>query len=154
MLTWLLIGVGVLVAAAAVRVEWRRRRRFAEQDNAFLCRVRACGPRPANWRRLRARWSRPMVAAWDGETLRIRRGPVLDRTVRLTAVVSPSGVHALPWGDVTGCGWRAVAVQLWGEDGSALELITPDESRTDLVGPYLAAAVTDLPRAPVPRRNV
>ena len=151
---WLLIGVDVVFTAAVVVAERRGRQRFAGREDAFLCRVRACGPRPGNWRSLRRQWSRPMWAAWDRETLEIRRGPVLDRTVRLAAVVSPSGVHALPWGDVTGCGWQAVAAQLWSKDGSALELIVPDDSRTDLVGPYLAAAIQDLPRAPVPRRNV
>ena len=152
MLMWLLLA-GVLLVATTAEAERRGRQRIAEHDDAFLCRVRACGSAPRNWRWLRRRWSRPMWAVWDRETLEIRRGPIADRTVRLAAVVSPSGVHGLPWGDVTGCGWRAVAVQLWCADGSVLELIAPDESRTDLVGPYLAAATSDLPRAPVPRRH-
>lgn len=153
MLMWLLAGVGVLFVVAIAGAERRGRQRFAEQDDAFLCRVRACGSPPRGWRWLRGRWSRPMWAVWDGKVLEIRRGPVADRTVRLAVVVSPSGVHGLPWGDVTGCGWRAVAVQLWSADSSVLELIAPEESRCDLVGPYLAAALTDLPRAPAPRRN-
>jgi hypothetical protein len=152
-LMWLLVGVGVLFVVTTAGAERRGRQHFAEQDDAFLCRVRACGSSPRSWRSLRRRWSRPMWAVWDREMLEIRRGPVADRTVRLAVVVSPSGVHGLPWGDVTGCGWRAVAVQLWGADGSVLELIAPDEARADLVGPYLAAAITDLPRAPLPRRN-
>lgn len=154
MLMWWLIGIDVLFTTIAVVAERRGRRRFADRENAFLCRVRACGPKPAAWRSLRQTWSRPMWAVWDRETLEIRRGPVLDRTVRLPVVVSPSGVHVLPWSDITDCGWPAVAAQLWGDDGSALELIVPDDSRTDLVGPYLAAAIRDLPRAPMPRRNV
>jgi hypothetical protein len=153
-LTWLLLGVGVLLAGAAVRAERRRRRLFADRKDAFVCRVRACGPTPRNWRLLRRRWTRPLWAVWDEEVLEIRRGPVIDRTVRLTAVVAPSGVRALSTGPIHGYGCRAVAAQLWGSDGYAVELVAPEEARTNLVGPYLAAATRDLPRAPVPRRDV
>ncbi|BAL87026.1 hypothetical protein AMIS_18060 [Actinoplanes missouriensis 431] len=129
----------------------RRARRAFVDGGAFACRVRACGPPPSGWRRLRPRWSRRLLAHWAGEALVVRRGPVLHRIVRLPARAAVSGVHHLSRSDARRCGSRSIAVRLRLADGALIEVTTGRAERIDLVGPYLAAAVNDLPRAPVRR---
>jgi hypothetical protein len=146
-LSLLILAVLAALVAADV-VERRRRRRLIEDVHVFECRVRAVGRPPAGWRLLRRRWSRRTWAWWTGDVLVIRRGPVLDRRVRFAAHVSA---------DLTPCrlrpfGTHGIAVRLALPGDRELEVAANDWSRTQLVGPYLAAAVTHLPKAPVPRR--
>ncbi|WP_312034054.1 hypothetical protein [Actinoplanes sp. TBRC 11911] len=143
-----LLTLAVLAAlVAADVVERRRRRRLIEDVHVFECRVRALGRAPAGWRLLRRRWSRRRWAWWDGDVLVIRRGPVLDRRVRFAARV-PANLTPCP---LRPFGEHGVAVRLALSDRE-IQVAAPDWSRTQLVGPYLAAAVTHLPKAPVPRR--
>ncbi|BCY11352.1 hypothetical protein [Actinoplanes sp. L3-i22] len=128
-----LVGL-VLVAAGRER---RNRRRFAEDLGTFRCRIRRRG----------RRWSRWMWARWSGELLVIRRGPVFDRTLRLAGVVLPEGVRRRR---VRKRFLVAVRIRTAHE---VLEMATEAASRTELVGPYLAAACIDLPQAPVRRRH-
>ncbi|MEU8240239.1 hypothetical protein AB0C07_18490 [Actinoplanes missouriensis] len=148
-----LILLLLFLTAAAIRRERRGRLSFLDGGAVFACRVRACGPPPSGWRRLRPRWSRQLLAHWAGEALVIRRGPVLHRIVRLPARAAVSGVHHLSRSDARRCGSRSIAVRLRLADGALIEVATGRAERIDLVGPYLAAAVNDLPRAPVPRRR-
>jgi len=94
-----------------------------------------------------------MWAAWHDDVLVVRRGPVLARTIRLRATLAPAGVYAVPPDDATRCGNRPIAAGLRVSDGSQLEVAAAAEAREALVGPYLAAAINGLPRAPVPRRR-
>jgi hypothetical protein len=50
------------------------------------------------------------------------------------------------------CGSRPLGVVLKVWDGSRIEVAAATDDRLQVVGPYLAAAISDLPRAPVPRR--
>ncbi|WIM98430.1 hypothetical protein ACTOB_002030 [Actinoplanes oblitus] len=145
------IFVLVLLLALAAGRERRRRRAFAEDGPTFECRVRAVGRSPAPWRRLRRRWSRWMWARWSGEVLVIRRGPVLDRRVRLAAQVTPKGVYVLPLREGPRCGRDPIAVRLRTADGAVIEVAAHAAARTELVGMYVAAAFSDLPRAPLRR---
>jgi hypothetical protein len=141
--------VGTLVFMVTILVmlligrERRNRRAFAEDGPAFRCRFRSHGARPRPWRRLRRRWSRWMWARWTGELLVIRRGPIGDRTLRLTARVQSAGVYVLPSS-------RAIAVRMSVGDAT-VEVTAAAHDRLELVGPFLAAAVHDLPQAPVGR---
>ncbi|GLW34910.1 hypothetical protein Areg01_78460 [Actinoplanes regularis] len=148
-----LLFLTLLAMIAAVARERRGRRAFAEDGPTFECRVRACGPPPAAWRRLRRRWSRWMWARWAGEVLVIRRGPVLDRDLRLTAEVLPKGVFRLPAQEGRRCGRNPIAVRLRTDDGAVIEVVAARAARTELVGSFVAAAFSDLPRAPVRRRE-
>lgn len=94
-----------------------------------------------------------MWARWSGDVLVIRRGPVLDRTLRLTARITSAGVYVVPPRDAKRCGEHPIAVRLRLRDGSLLEVTATEPERTELVGPYLAAALNDLPRAPARRRD-
>jgi len=142
-----------LLALAAAGIAARRRRRFRRVGTAFRCRLRAAGFGCTAWRRLTRRWSRPMWARWAGDVLIVRRGPVFDRTIRLRASVTSEGVYALAPGEARWCGQHPIAVGLTVSDGSCVEVAADGEARMALVGSYLVAAINDLPRAPVPRRQ-
>jgi hypothetical protein len=146
---WLLSIAVLTVLVAAVVVERRRRRRLIEDVEVFQCRIRALGSPPKGWRMLRRTWSRRVWAWWSGDVLTVRRGPVLDRRVRLAALVV---ADVWPF-TLRPFGSRGVAVRLALEDDCQIEIAAVDWSRTQLVGPYLAAAITHLPKAPTPRRH-
>jgi hypothetical protein len=125
----------------------RRQRAFIREGPVFTARFRTAGPRPPGWRGLHGRWSRRMFAYWRDDVLVIRRGPLCDRRLRLNAQVTFAGVYGLS-------GRRgAIAVHLRLPDGSLLEVTAPAGDRAELVGPYLAAAMSHLPRAPLRRRD-
>jgi hypothetical protein len=141
----------VAMAAAGGLSRWR----FVRVGGAFRCKVRAAGDAPAPWPRLRRRWSRRrMLARWVDSVLVVRRGPIIGRTVSLPAQVSRDGPYGLPRWEPRRCGRRPLAVELVVSDGSRVEVAAPEAARFDLVGPYLAAAIHNLPRAPVPRHRI
>jgi hypothetical protein len=150
-LTYLVVAVLLVLLGTGI-AERRSRRRFIRAGDAFRCRLRACGGAPASWPRLTRRWSRRMWARWDDDVLVVRRGPVFAPALVLRATVSRVGVYVLPVRDTRGRG-RAIAVGLWLRDGSRVDIAAAERARVALVGPYLAAAINDLPRAPVPRRQ-
>lgn len=152
MLTMLSI-LAVAVSLAALGWGRRGRRRFAADEHAFECRFRACGPAPAGWRLPRRRWSRWMWARWAGEMLVVRRGPVLDRTLRLAARIGAPGVFRPAGQAEQPPGFQQIVARL-SVAGRTVEITASGYMRTQLVGPYLAAAVTDLPKAPVRRREL
>jgi hypothetical protein len=128
---------------------WDRRgqRAFIREGPVFTGRFRAAGPRPPCWRGLRRGWSRRMFAYWRDDVLVIRRGPLSGRRLRLFAQITVAGVYGLS-------GRRdAIAVHLRLPDGALLEVTAPAGDRVELVGPYLAAAISHLPRAPQRRRD-
>lgn len=134
---------------------WCGRWWFRRAGDAFRCRIRACGRPSVLWPRLPRHWTRRrMWARWGGDILIVRRGPVFPRYVRLPAQVSPAGVHSVPSWDAKRCGPQPIAVELRVSDGSRVELAAADDARLAMVGLYLAAAMHDLPRAPVPRRRM
>jgi hypothetical protein len=141
-----------LVVLAIAR-ERRARRAFAGYGPAFECRIRSCGPASVEWPRLRRRWSRRLWARWSGEVLEIRRGPVLDRTLRLAAQVSPKGVYVLPDPPDLAFEPAPIAVQLRTAAGAVIEVTAGETARAELVGAYVAAAFNDLPRAPSRRQD-
>jgi hypothetical protein len=147
--------VFVLTVVLVLAIGWERRRRrdFAEDGATFVCRIRACGRSPVGWRRLRRRWSRWVWARWSGPELVIRRGPFLDRTLRLTGQITPEGVYLLSVAERRRCGPEPIAVRLRTADDSVIEMTATESVRAELVGPFVAAAFSDLPRAPVRRRR-
>jgi hypothetical protein len=152
-LTTLLSLAAVLTLLAGAGWERRRRRRFLEDGHVFDCRFRACGRAPRSWRWLRRHWSRRMYARWAGDVLIVRRGPVFDRTISFGAQLRAPGVYLLARHSDRTARIRLIAVRLL-VGGSLVEAATSEYARTDLVGPYLAAAAIDLPKAPVPRREI
>jgi hypothetical protein len=93
-----------------------------------------------------------MWALWDDDVLIVRRGPILARTIPLRAQLPVGGVHHLLFEAPRRCGSRPLSVVLKVWDGSRIEVAAATGDRLQVVGPYLAAAISDLPQAPVPRR--
>jgi hypothetical protein len=153
MLISLLFLTSVLVLGAFV-AERRSRRGFVEDVPAFVGRFRAVGLPPSNWQRLRRRWSRRMWAYWWDDMLIVRRGPVFSRRTVLVARISLAGVYALPLREERWCGRDAIAVRLSNADGAFVEVAAAEADRSALVGPFLAAAINDLPKPRVLRREI
>jgi hypothetical protein len=151
-LTWLVLGIllGVPIIAKVARGS---RRRFQDSGASFRCRLRLRGYRCAIWPTLGRHWSRPMWAWWDDDVLVVRRGPILARTIPLRIQPPVDGVHNLLFEAPRLCGSRPIGVVLRVWDGSWIEIAAATENRLEVVGPYLAAAISDLPRAPAPRRH-
>ena len=141
----------LLVLAAVRYVRWRR---VTQTDGTFRCRVRRSSGRCAQWPRLRRRWARRRWACWVGDDLVIWRRQVLLTSVRLRGQLRRDGVYRLTDSEVKGCGYRPLAIELDLADGSRIEVVTVEWARAELVGPYLAAALIDLPRAPRSRRQI
>ena len=129
------------------------RRRFERSGTVFRCRLRRCGYTSAIWPRMARRWSRVMWALWDEDALVVRRGPVRARIIPLRAQVTGGGVRAVSSHNVRRCGPNPVSVVLRIWDGTYVEVAAADEDRVSLVGPYVAAALNDLPTAPIPRHQ-
>jgi hypothetical protein len=128
-------------------------RHFNRWGDAFRCRLRLSGYTSAIWPRMGPHWSRPMWALWNEDVLVVRRGPIRARVIPLRAQVMGGGVRTLSSHELRRCGPQPVSVVLRIWDGSYMEVAAADEDRLSLVGPYLAAALNDLPTAPIPRHQ-
>ena len=95
-----------------------------------------------------------MWARWDDDVLLVRRGPGLARTIPLRTQSPVDGVRSLLFDAPRLCGPRPIGVVLKIWDGSRIEVAASAENRMAVVGPYMAAAISDLPQAPVPRRRI
>jgi hypothetical protein len=145
-----LVAGGLLVLVVADLTAHLSRRRFRQAGDAFRCRMRTSGYTSAIWPRLRRHWSRRMWAMWIDDVLVVRRGPMLARTIPLRAQRSPTSVYAVPQRDVRSLGPDPIAIDLKVWDGSRIEVAAARGARLNLVGPFLAAAVSALPTAPAP----
>ena len=143
-----LLATGLLVLIVIDITAHISRRRFHQGAVAFRCRIRTSGYTSAAWPRLRRHWSRRMWAMWVDDALVVRRGPVLARTVLLRAQGSPTSVYAVPPRDVRSLGPHPIAIDLKVEDGSRIEVVAEPCARLNMVGPFLAAALSALPTAP------
>ncbi len=151
----ILFALGTCLAVLGARVVARRsRRRFQEYGDAFRCRLRVQDFRSAIWPALGRRWCRPMWALWDDDVLVVRRGPVLARPILLRTQPYVDGVHSLLGEAPRRCGPGPIGVVLKIWDGSRIEIAASDLNRMLMVGPYLTAAINDLPPAPAPRRRI
>jgi hypothetical protein len=133
------------VTALAVLSVWARVR-YARRLAVFRCRI---GPpvirvrRGARWRLGRRR------AAWAGSVLLVSSGvfrlfltPVVNGLPR-TATVTP-----LEHGQARGLGTCPVSLQLTTDVGAPMEIAVPQARAEEVVGPFLAAAMPQLPPAP------
>jgi hypothetical protein len=145
--------VAVLLAFILTEVAHVSRLRFRQAGDTFRCRLRTCGYSSAIWPCLRPWWSRRMWAMWVDDVLVVRRGPVLARTVLLRARITRSNVSIVSVREVRRLGPDpiAIALDLW--DGSMIEIAAEEEARLILAGPFIAAAVSALANASMPRRR-
>jgi hypothetical protein len=137
----LVTAVGTLAALSALS-----RLRFGRLPGAFRCRL---GP---SWRgrRRRVAWQiRRTRAVWLHDVLLVQSGLLrLSVTPVSPEIARDVSVEALEPFEVRGLGTHAVALRLTAGNGRPLVVATSGRDRTALVGPFLAASVPGLPRAP------
>ena len=86
---------------------------------------------------------------WVRDVLLVQSGALrMGVTPVCASVARDASVEELEPFTTRGLGLHAVALQLTAEDGRALVVATAGRDRTALAGPFLAAAVPGLPRAP------
>lgn len=118
----------------------RARRQPASRPGAFRCRLRkvsdpGCGITNA--------WEVGAVdAAWVHDVLLVRRGRFPVTTRALPVRFPDSSVSALLPHEVKGLGVDPVVLRLRLDDGDLIDVAAPAAMRERLVGPFLAACVT------------
>jgi hypothetical protein len=143
---WAAVWTATGAVAAVVAVSVWARVRYARTLRVFRCRI---GPpvfrlrRNARWRigRRRAAWAGTVLLVSSG-ALRLFLAPVTTELSR-TASIRP-----LEPGQVRGLGSAPVSVRLVTDTGRPLEIAVARAYAEELVGPFLAAALPQLPPAP------
>jgi hypothetical protein len=124
--------------------------RFPADAAPFVCKLRPApleGPPVSRWPRRRAR------AFWTHDVLLVRQGLVRVR-VRVLAVRTPEEpLRVTRRGEVRRLGAAPLAVVLRLDNGSLVEVAARDSARTQLVGPFFAAAIPGLPNGPRERKR-
>lgn len=124
--------------------------RFPSDAATFVCKLRPApvDGRPApRWPRRRGR------AFWTHDVLLIRQGLVRVR-VRVLAVRTPEEpLRVTRRGEVRRLGSAPLAVVLRLDDGSLVEVAVRESARTQLVGPFFAAAIPGLSNGPRERKR-
>lgn len=121
------------------------RRRFTHRLASFRCRVG-----PAVWPLHRTRW-RPLRtrAAWVRDVLLVRSGPFhLGVTPVAVAVPRAVRIRHLGPGEVRRLGAHPVSLRVQTDEGDVLEIAVAGPSVAQLVGPFLAVLLPELPAAP------
>jgi hypothetical protein len=142
-----IIAVVVLQLVALGAVSTTSRVRFARLPGAFRCRLgtpqypASSGETRWRLRRTRARWVSDVLVVQSG-FLRLGATPMAAR-IATGAVVRT----AAPL-EVRGLGRRPASLLLSVEDRGTVEVAVAEADRFLLVGPYLAAGLSGLPRAP------
>jgi hypothetical protein len=121
--------------------------RFARQPGAFRCRLGTPPyPRIRKGKRWRLRRTR---ARWVSDVLVVQCGLLrLGVTPMAAHIASGTVVRTLSPSEVRGLGRRPAVLSLAVDGQPPLEVAVAEASRLLLVGPYLAAGLSDLPRAP------
>jgi hypothetical protein len=137
----------VLTAVTLGALSVTNRLRFARQPGAFRCRLGTPPyprvPEATRWRRRRTR------ARWVSDVLIVQSGLLrLSATPLVAHVASDTAVRSLLPSEVRGLGKRPAVLRVTLEDQTPLEVAVAEASRALLVGPYLAAGLSGLPRAP------
>jgi hypothetical protein len=141
------IAAVVLAGVALGGLSVTSRVRFARQPGAFRCRL---GTPPYSRVRKGSRWRLCRTRArWVSDVLIVQSGLLrLGATPMAAHVASDTVVRTLSPSEVRGLGKRPAVLLLTLDDQLPLEVAVAEASRPLLVGPYLAAGLTDLPRAP------
>ena len=149
---------GVLLGAALVGLSIRRR--FARLPGAFRCKIRVPRTAPVPRRprppreppiEIGTRWGRRRTwAVWVHDVLVVQCGLIGQHVAALPVRIPEDVIHPAPDG-VRGLGSRPQLLRLRLDGGPLVELATAGESRTLLVGPFMAAAIPGLPTAPADR---
>jgi hypothetical protein len=139
--TLMALGLGCIPMLWTSLRGWAR---FARHPQAFRCRI---GDVPGGtgigtrWRRRRT-WAR-----WVNDVLLIRSGLLRMGIQAVAAELAPGTVLEYAPLDVR-LGLHPISLRMTTDDGDVIDVAVALASRTLLAGPFLAAAIPGLPRAP------
>lgn len=143
----------VLMAAALHLIAARRANsRPGGAGRAFLCKIRPAGrldhPLTTRWPLRRCR------AAWVHDVLIVSRGLTFPRVTAFAVRMPEETLRQTCSREVPGLGTHPLAIVLRLDNDRLVEIATRNSHRTELVGPFMAAAIPGLPAGPKEQPNV
>jgi hypothetical protein len=141
----LAVLLGALAAGAGARL------RFVRGGPTFRCKERSADTAEA----LARRWPRGRGRArWVHDVLLVQRGILRPRTEAWPVSGPDRPIRQTFRVEVAGLGAAPVVLTLRLDDGRTIQVAAREADRTALAGPFLAAVIPSLPRAPTePRRR-
>ncbi len=140
--TWIVVLALLLIIALTVIVVYRvnSHRQFTRLPDLFQCRVRTVRGRLPG---IGERWQpRPVWASWAHDVLLVRLGRWPATTHVLAVRCADGSVETVPDGELRGLGPEPVMVRLRLDDDAVVEVATSGAARDLVVGPFLAACLT------------
>jgi hypothetical protein len=149
---WLVLTtVVVSVVLTGAILSRRQRRRLEATGDVFACRVRLVAGWPPGWSR---RWDRAKAhGVWVHDVLVLQRGRWFPRVVALAVRLPEDSIRVVDRGQFRRLGLNPVVIDLRLDDGALLTVAAGQWHRTELAGPFLAAAVASLPPRPQQRNR-
>jgi len=149
--TFLLVLATVLVSVALTAAVLSRghRRRFDAAGDPFACRVRLVAGSPPGWS---AGWDRSRARGlWVHDVLVLQRGRWFPRLVALPVRLPEDSIRSAGRAEFRRLGLSPVVIDLRLDDGALVTVAAGQWHRTQLAGPFLAAAIASLPPRPQQR---
>jgi hypothetical protein len=152
MATSLVVTVLLIVAALHLAAARMSNSRPGGTGRVFLCKIRPAGrldhPLKARWPLRRCR------AAWAHDVLIVSRGLTFPRVTALAVRMPEETLRQTCAREVRGLGAHPLVIVLRLDNDRLIEIATRSSHRTDLVGPFMAAAIPGLPAGPKEQPNV
>lgn len=147
----LLLGTVLLVVATRYVVA-ATARHAGPGAQPFPCKFRTAGelgrPRQTRWPLRRSR------AAWVHDVLIVTRGTMFPRVTTLAVRMPEEALRQTCSQEVRGLGSHPLVILLRLDDGCLVEVAAAGSHRTQLVGPFMAAAIPGLPGGPREQPNL
>ena len=144
-----LATVVISVALTGAALSRRQRRRFEVAGDLFACRVRLVSGSPPGWS---TRWDRSRAhGLWVHDVLLVQRGRWFPQLVALPVRLPEDSIRPADRKEFRRLGLNPVAIDLRLDDGALVTVAAGKWHRTELAGPFLAAAVASLPPRPQER---
>jgi hypothetical protein len=141
------VDLGIVAILVGAAVGWNRLR-FVRDRSSFACRLTLLGP---SWtaRRYPRRSPLKTRAKWAGDVLLIQVGPLWARTLRIPVQLPlDTQIQDEARGSIHRLGAHPKSLVIRHEGSATLLIAVRSRDRTQLVGPFLAAAVAGLPQTP------
>lgn len=144
-MTTLLLVLATSAASAAlvgIALSGWHRHRLSKAGPTFACRIWSpTGLRAGRWNRPRLRRAR---AVWIHDVLLVQRGRLFPRLLVLPVRLPDDSMRFAEPGEVGGLARMPLVMELRLDDGSLVAVAAASQDRTNLAGPFLAAAIATL----------
>jgi hypothetical protein len=147
MLLLVLAVSAVSAALAGTAISGGHRRSLSKAGPTFACRFwPLTGSGSGRWNRTNLRRAR---AVWIHDVLLVQRGRLFPRLLVLPVRIPDDSMRFARPGEVRGLTTTPLVMELRLDDGSLVAIAAASRDRTNLAGPFLAAAIGTL----TPRRR-